>query len=136
MQRSYSEKLRIWETNFGRESGWHVVRHGDVIAILSDPQFEEMFWDSYQINIVSTDSELRQVMQTADFWKNAENEGLLWRSCEFGELAVNAFPAITPSLKSGRLLMRGLYLSIGEPRFWDRLILWWRSYFRRQTLAQ
>jgi hypothetical protein len=85
-----------------------------------------MFWDSYRMEIVADDPALRQRMQTPEFWAGTEWVGLVWRSREFGEVAENAFPALAPFREPGRLTMRGLYLPIGEPWPWDRLVLWWR----------
>ena len=132
--RSYGDRLRIWETNYGRDAGWVIERRGEAIAVLTDLRFEDMFWDSYRIEVVTNDPELRQRMQTAEFWSAAESEGLAWRSREFGEVADGAFPALSPFPEPGRITMRHLYLPIGQPRPWDRLVMWWRclSHERQQ----
>ena len=119
--RGYRRRLRVWETDYGREAGWVIECHGLPIAILTDPRWEEMFWVSYRIEIVTDDPELRQRMITKEFWLNSE--GLVWRSREFGEVAEFAFPAVSPFPKSGRLTMRVLYLPIGGPWAWDRVVL-------------
>jgi hypothetical protein len=90
-----------------------------------------MFWDSYRLEVVTDDPELRQRLQTPEFWMAGESEGLVWRSREFGEVAEGAFPALSPFPEPGRLMMRRLYLRIGEPRPWDWLVLWWRRRKRR-----
>lgn len=132
--RSYGRRLRIWETNYGRDGGWVVERRGRVIAVLTDPRFEDMFWDSYRLEVVTDDPELRRRMQTPELWAAAESEGLVWRSREFGEVAGGAFPALSPFPEAGRLTVRRLYLSIGEPWPWDKLVLWWRR--RKQRHAE
>ncbi len=55
----YARRLRIWETDFGRDSGWVIERQGETIAILTEWRSEEMFWDSYLLEIVAADSGLR-----------------------------------------------------------------------------
>ncbi len=75
----YDRRLRIWETNYGRDCGWQIERNGDVIAILSEPRYEEMFWESYQMEIVTEDLELRGRLLTTEFWAVAEAEGVRWK---------------------------------------------------------
>jgi hypothetical protein len=127
----YARRLRIWETNYGRDCGWVIERQGKAIAILTEPRWEEMFWDSYRMEIVAGDGELRAQMLTKEFWARAESEGLLWRNREFAEIAEYAFPALSPFPEPGRLMTRGLSLAIGDPYPWDRIVLWMRSWFRR-----
>jgi hypothetical protein len=127
----YARRLRIWETDFGRDSGWVIERQGETIAILTEWRSEEMFWDSYLMEIVAADSGLRAQMLTKEFWARAESEGLVWRNREFGDIAKYAFPGLSPFPEPGRLIMRGLYLSIGHPWPWDWIVLWFRRWLRR-----
>ncbi|MGL4420271.1 MAG: hypothetical protein ACRCZF_06380, partial [Gemmataceae bacterium] len=60
--RSYDQRLRIWESNYGRDAGWVIERQGEVIAVLTDPRFEDMFWDSYRMDVVASGPELRMRM--------------------------------------------------------------------------
>jgi hypothetical protein len=128
----YSRRLRIWETNYGRDAGWVIERQGQPIAVLTAPRLEEMFWDSYRMEILTDDPYLRQQLLTKEFWARAESERLVWRSREFGEVAPFAFPALSPFPEAGRLMMRGLFLPIGEPGPWDWLILWVRRWRKRR----
>lgn len=86
----YERRLRIWETDYGRDGGWLIERRGEVIAVLTDPRWEDMFWHSYRMEVTAADPELRQRLQTREFWAVAEAEGLVWRSREFGEVADGA----------------------------------------------
>jgi hypothetical protein len=131
--RSYGQRLRIWETNYGRDAGWLIERRGEVVAVLTDPRWEDMFWDGYRMEVVTSHPELRRRLQSAEFWAAAESEGLVWRSREFGEVADGAFPALSPFPEPGRLTMRRLYLPIGEPWPWDWLVLWWRCRGQRHA---
>lgn len=128
---SYTRRLRIWETNYGRDAGWLVERQGKTIAVLTDPRWEDMFWVSYRMEITTDDSELRTQLQTESFWARAESEALVWRNQEFGEVAEMAFPALSPFTEPGRLKMRALYLPISEPWLWDSIVLWFRKRGRR-----
>jgi hypothetical protein len=132
--RRYARRLRIWETNYGRDAGWIIERRGLAIAVLTEPRWEEMFWDSYRMEITTEDATLRELLQTEGFWAKAESEGLVWRNREFGEVAQFAFPALSPFPEPGRLTMRALYLNIGEPWPWDCLILWVRRLRAGRTL--
>jgi hypothetical protein len=129
--RGYGRRLRIWETNYGRDCGWVIERRGKSIAVLTESRGAEMFWDSYRMEIVADDPDLRAQMLTKEFWANAEAQGLVWRNREFGEVDVIAFPALSPFPETGRLMMRGLYLAIGDPWPWDRIVLRVRSWLRR-----
>ncbi|HZZ81042.1 MAG TPA: hypothetical protein VFE62_21250 [Gemmataceae bacterium] len=132
----YGRRLRIWETNYGRDCGWIIERQGSPIAILTEPRWEKMFWDSYRMEIVADDQEYRARMLTTEFWANAEAEGLVWRNRELGEVAEFAFPALAPFPEPGRLMVRGLYLSVGEPWPWDWLVMRirrWRKPDRRSN---
>jgi hypothetical protein len=134
--RRYLHRLRIWETDYGRVPGWLVERDGHPIAQLTEPRFEEMFWDSYRLEILTDDAELRCRMLTSEFWNHAESERLVWRSREFGEQAPNAFPSGDPFPEPGRLMIRGLYLSIGAPTLFDRAVLWLRRQCRVSSTNQ
>src|SRR5262249_14737196 len=101
---NYGRRLRIWETNYGRSCGWVIERDGQAIAVLTEPRFEDMFWDSYRMEIVAEDPELRARLRTKEFWARAEGEGLVWRNREFGEMAEFAFPALDPFPEPGRLM--------------------------------
>ena len=129
--KEYARRLQIWEANFGRDGGWVIERHGIPIAILTEPRDEEMFWESYRLEIVAEDAQLREQMLTSEFWAKAEAEGLVWRNRAFGEVAEFAFPSLSPFPEPGRLMMRGLYLAISNPRPWDSIVLWARSWFPR-----
>jgi len=88
------------------------------------------------MEVVTGDPELRQRLQTVAFWAAAESEGLTWRSREFGEAADGAFPALSPFPEPGRLVVRRLYLPIGEPWPWDWVALWWRRRRRKRQAEQ
>jgi len=125
LAQGYRRKLRIWATNCGRDGGWLVELQGQSIAVLTEWCFEDMFWDSYNLQVVTDDFALRERMQTLEFWTSSETEGLVWRSCEFGEVADGALSALfSPFPAANRLLMRGLYLGVRAPSPWDRLVMW------------
>ena len=126
----YIRRLRIWETDLGRDAGWVVERQGKPIAALSDRRWEDMFWESYRMEIVTEDRRMREEMLTDGFWSKAEVEGIVWRSKEFDDVAPGAYPALSPFPDPGRLKMRGLYLRIGDPWPWDWVVMWIRGALR------
>jgi hypothetical protein len=127
--RRYLRRLRIWETDFGRDAGWVIEREGQPIAVFTGPRTEEEFWDSYRLEVVTPDRVLGQRLRTEEFWRG-ESGDLAYRSREFGEVAPFAFPALLPFPEPGRLKMRGLYLPIGWPGALDDLALWVRRWWR------
>ena len=134
--KAYLRRLRIWETNHGRDCGWTIEQHGDPIAILSDAQQQDMFWHTYKIDVLTQDADLRERIASGEFWANAEAEGLIYRNREFGCAATCAFPALSPYTEDGRLAMRGLYIRIGAPRPWDTFALWVRRHMKRKTVSR
>jgi Glycosyltransferase Family 4 len=132
----YLKRLRIWESHYGKDPGWIIERQGEPIAVLSNPRTEEMFWCSFDLEIVTADSELQRRLTTVEFWSQSEAEGLVYRSKAFGDVAKYAFPALSPFIEPGRLVMRGLYLQIGEPLPWDCVVLWFRRSVRRTMMKR
>jgi hypothetical protein len=126
MKRTDRERrLRIFETNYGREAGWYVEHHGRRIALLTAPRFEEMFWDSYRIEpLTEAPEEDAQLLTSTERWLNCE---FVFRNREFGETVEGAFPAGQPFCEDHRVMMRGLYIGIGRPSVWERLLLWCRG---------
>jgi hypothetical protein len=79
--REYARRLRIWETDYGRDAPWVIERHGHPIALLTEPRWEAMFWHRDRIEITTEDPDLRIMLLTEGFW--AESEELVWRNHEF-----------------------------------------------------
>ena len=131
MFENYKRRLRIWEANYGRDAGWVIEWKGHPIANLMQPRNEDMFWESYSVEVVTQDPTLRQEFETDTFWANAN--GLEYRSRTFGDFARDAFSALSPFPEPGRLSMRGLYLNIGTPKPWDQLLLWLRRVSGRRA---
>jgi hypothetical protein len=123
LSRGYSRLLRIWETNYGRDAGWTIERHGQPIALLTEPRWEDMFWDSYRLEVLTEDAELHKLLLTKEFWIGSEWSDLTMRNREFGELAPFAFPAGEPFTESGRLMVRGLYFVERPPGLLDHIEL-------------
>ena len=59
-----NRRLRIIETNYGRNCGWYVEVEGRKIARLSDPEFVDMFWDSYRLEPLTDDPKTRRMLYT------------------------------------------------------------------------
>ena len=109
------DRLRIIEADYGRKCGWYVEVDGRKIACLSDPQFDDMFWDSYQLEPLTEDLEERACLYAAEFWQSCK---AVYRNREFNEAVINAFVGgsaaelETRLRETGRLSMRGLYLIV------------------------
>jgi len=106
-------RRRIRETNYGRDTGWYIERRGERVAMLIEPRSVDMFWDSYLLVPLTDDTALRQQLRMDSFWNHAEDEGLVYRSREFGTIARHAFPTLNPLREPGRIVVRGLYLVLG-----------------------
>lgn len=101
---------RLKSTDYGRSGGWDVMLDERVIAYLSDPRFEDMFWISYRVTPLTDDPELAARLMTSDFWRRGRADRLRYRSRALGVFAPHAFPAIGEH-EPGRVTMRGLYLT-------------------------
>ena len=53
-------RLRIFETDYGRQVGWFMEHHGRRVAELTEPRCEDMFWDSYRIDLLTDDPAERE----------------------------------------------------------------------------
>jgi hypothetical protein len=116
-------RLGVFQTNYGRAGGWYVERDGRQMALLTGPRFEEMFWVSYAVEPLIDDPVERERIGSDPSWWLPP--GLEFRSREFGILAPNAFVALCVFSGPGRVLIRALYLHIGEPTTWERFWLRW-----------
>ena len=120
-----NERLRVIETNYGRDCGWYVEVEGRRVALLTDPQWEDMFWMTYRVEPLTDDIDERALLRTAEFWHSGK---IVYRNRRFGAVAPHAFAggdSATRLAATGRLSMRDLYLAV--PHYpWDSLLLWFR----------
>jgi len=121
----YRDLLRVWEC--GHSDKWSVELNGEVVAILVEPQYEEMFWTSYRVVPSTDDAVLKEELFSDRFWKE-EFLSLAFRNCESGLIAQNAIP--TWHVNSTRLSMRALYVSVRPPMPWDWVVLLFRRLLR------
>jgi hypothetical protein len=125
--RSPSERrwrVTLFETNYGRQAGWYVERGGRRVALLLDPRFEEMFWDSYRVQpLVDDPEERRRILSSREWWRQSE---LVFRNRQIDAVADTAFAGGRVFTDDGRVLMRGLHFGIGPPDCWERAVLWLR----------
>lgn len=121
----FERRLRIIEAHYGRDSGWFLEHLGRRVAQLTDSRVEDMFWDSYAIELLTdVPAERYALLHSATHWLTS---GFVYRSREFGDVVKGAIPAFLPFPEPGRVLMRGLYLEIDAPSLWERLVLWARG---------
>ncbi len=120
-------KLRIVESNYGRDFGWYVERDGRRLAALTEPWWEDQFWFSYRVEPLTDDPATLEELRSDGFWQRFDR--LVFRSREFGTAIPYAFPGGIPGQtvrESGRVSMRGLYVPV-RCYPWDSLLLWlWR----------
>lgn len=126
--RNYLSCLHCWEANDGRDSGWLIEFKGTPFARLTDPQFQEMFWDSYRFEFCTDDPEMMRRAQTDTFWCADSLAYIRWRSLLTGEV-VHALPCAKPFTDEGRFIVRGLYLDCRPPNFFDQIVLFLRRRF-------
>lgn len=108
-------RLRIIESGYGREHGWHLEHRGVCLAVLTDPKWAEMFWLTYRIGPTTEDPRAIAMLRSKAFWASCDYE---FRSRGFREEVVDhAFGARGPG--NDEVTVRGLYLTIEEPTLWE-----------------
>lgn len=121
-------RMRVLQTNFGRDSGWFVELDGRQIGLLTDQCFAEMFWDDCALTpLVEEPAERERLMSDAKWWHTA---GLKFRNREFDVYAEYAFAAGSVFTDPGRVMMRGLYINV-EPPMTD-----WEEYWIRRARSR
>src|SRR5438128_6180541 len=76
-------RLRVLETNYGRDSGWYVEVDGQRVAVLTDPRCQDMFWDTYRLQPLTSDPGAMDQFYSAEFWSGR----VVYRNCEFDAIA-------------------------------------------------
>jgi hypothetical protein len=126
MEQKHTLRLQILESNYGRDDGWYVEEEGERVAVLSEPEYHDMFWECYRIEVLTDNPVIRQAALTSlSFW---QDRSLVFRSRRFGLVAEYAVAGHMPM--PGRIIMRGLYLPVRiepAPR-----VPWWRKLFPRK----
>jgi hypothetical protein len=124
------DQLRVWESNYGRSSGWDIELEGRVVGLLDDPHHEDMFWTSYRISSTTDDPELSARLLSDELWKGDGWAKLVFRSRALGLCAESPFPAVDAFVAPRRVSMRALYIPSRQPAPWDRLVLKIRAVLR------
>lgn len=120
-------RKRVIATNFGRDCGWYVELDGRRVAMLTDQEFVEMFWDSCALTPLVDDAAERERMTSDRFWWH--QSGLKFRNREFDVYCEYAFAAGDPLFDPGRVSMRGLYIHVVP-----HMTLWEEFWARRTQM--
>lgn len=130
----YVRRLRIWETNYGRDAGWIVEYQGKPLAILTCPGFVDQFWVSYWMEVVCEDAALCARLLSEEGWplSNEDHRQLTWRNRELG-LTVPIVSVAGMQFGPRRVVVRGLSLYPGWMMPWDCLALLCRQLWRLMT---
>lgn len=121
---SVAEKIRRRCTVMAMASELVVERDGRVVAVLSEPLLEDMFWFSWKITPLVGDAPV-----TSDaFWRDSQDSKTVFRCNASGAVAGMAFPAASNPVREGRLVLRGAYVPFAlsfrrRPFTWLRLFL-------------
>ena len=103
-------RMRVFQSNYGRDGGWYVELDGRRIALLTDQCFEQMFWDNCALTpLVEDPTERERLMSDSKWWHQTD---LKFRSREFDVYTDYAFASGNVFSATGRVSMRGLYIHI------------------------
>ena len=104
--RSLRRARDLLVSNYGRADGWYVELDDQRVAELTRVNFEDMFWDSYEVS-ANTYDDAPQIRDDA-LWAAAR---FCFRNRRTGELVATAFCGGTaPFVRNGRVRIRGLHL--------------------------
>src|SRR5437870_1200447 len=104
----YRRHLLIAAADYGQDFPWVVEWCGRPVARLTDPLWEDMFWYSYRIAPLGTNSDEQSQVLTPAFWAPENEQWRSYISAEFEERPPFAFPG--SFVPPDRVMMRGLYL--------------------------
>lgn len=124
----FLDKLHIWETNYGRDAGWLMSYRGEAVALLTDPQWEDMFWMSYRLTYLPNETVNTQQFYRDEFWNHEACHDATWQNAYFNLAPTHPLAGRPPQRPGDRISMRGLYLNIPAPGFLARQILRYRSH--------
>ncbi len=91
------------------DTEWLVELADCPIALLSEPQWLDMFWMSYRLTPLTEDPDTLSKLRDVEFWRACEGLGVRFRHRASSRLAANAFPGWTPFHGEDRISMRALY---------------------------
>jgi hypothetical protein len=94
------------------DSGWFVELAGVRVAALSKPKFIDMFWQEFEVELLTDDPQVISQMRDIEFWSSSS---VRYRNRAFFDLVVRAFAGGSP-LRRGQVSMRGLDPGIGKER--------------------
>jgi len=112
-------------------TGWQVEIETErrPLALLTDPQWADMFWISYAYTAASDIPAERAALDTTEFWTRYD---LLYRSRDIDLVAPFAFAGLRGP-GAGRISIRGLYLAPEFTRY-ERFLLWLRRRKHRRSI--
>jgi len=114
--------MRTFESNYGRDLGWFVVKEGVAVAALVEPLREDQFWHSYRVEAL--EGSLPEYIFEPEFWHAAD---LVFRNRATGEVVRDAFAGdSTPTTERPRVTMRSLHSRL-LPTAFEYILLWWRK---------
>lgn len=122
----------MFEANCGRDTDWWIELDGRRLARLTDPRWVDMFWWQYRIDLDGSEDDARPLVDNRDLWLRCK---LTFRSVPFGIVANHAFCGGNGP-QDGTVTMRALFVDIGEPTPWERVLLWWRRRSRTKAVLQ
>ena len=125
-------RLRLFETEGGRNIGWYVERDGVRLAELSHSRWEDQNFYSYILKPLTGDSALNQQLLSNEFWYSPGGDcppGVIFVNREFPELFTRPIyiPGL-PFIEPGRLMIKGVDFDPLPRMPWDYLLHWWRSH--------
>ncbi|WP_338763218.1 hypothetical protein WAF17_19180 [Bernardetia sp. ABR2-2B] len=126
MRKFLTRAKKIALSNYGRDSIWLVELNGQVIAKLSDANFEDMLWYSYKITFLNKKNIISSNPQS--WWE----DDFKFKNEYLSEYAENPFS--NDMLVDGRVKMRALYVKPkNKLETFIGYIIYWYSILKNQV---
>ena len=129
---AYRRRSEYFEKYFANGPTWFVECYGKRVALLSDCERIEMFWQRYRVTPLTDDNEERRIILSGEFWDpdRAIRERYVFVNCDTGVPASNVLLGGRASYFAPFVHARGLYGPMKYAvRPWDRIALWVRRAF-------
>lgn len=121
MFRSFRRWCRKRRDYFDSGGSWYVEYLDKRIALLTDPRWQNMFWETWYVEPLSTDAAERELTLTPEFWSE-HGVNFVFRNREYGVFGWGFSGSLSFVEDSQRVQLRLLYPVI-RPWLWENWIV-------------
>ena len=83
---SWWARYKLWFNVYETGGSWFVERDSRTVALLTDPQYVDMFWDAWRLEPLVEDSSERAIIMSNGYWNDEFLPRTVFRSREYVRL--------------------------------------------------